>query len=709
MPSAYLIVVGFLSLLAQTVLLRELSVAFYGVELIYTLALGAWLLFGAFGAMMGRRAGIPSAARIRFLLLLVSVVLPLEVAFIRASRLLVSGVPGAYLPLHTQIGLMCACLLPVGLMLGLLFQGAAAAYVAPDRSLAAAYGIESLGAMAGGICATLLLQFGCPNFAIALLCAIAAAAASLLRPGIHRAAVLRPASVAALGVLGATLWLAAPLDRRMTAWAHPDLVETRDTPYSRVTVTSRHGQVAVFENDALGFDTESTRAEEFVHLAALEHPAPRKVLVLGGGIEGTVREVLRHSPGRVDYVEQNPALLHIVPGHLPGETRRSLRDPRVRIVHADPRRFLESAPAYDLILVGMPEPASGQANRFFTREFFESCRARLGANGVMAFSLQSSENFWTPQLARRMRSIHGAALAAFPDVVFLPGRTNVVLCSRGRLTRDPSVQAARLDSRGIRPRLVSAAYLRYVYTNDRFREVARSLENGTAPVNTDARPICYQYTVLLWLSKFIPASARLDLSPPAWSAGALAAWGAGIFLPFLLLMRAPWPVRRTVLAGIAGFAGMGLEVILLLNYQTRNGILFQDIGLLMTGFMAGLAAGALAAARMGHRLTRRAGFALLALLASLSAAAGARIPGGGLAETLGFLALAGFCVAGIFAYAGLKDARDQRRVVAPLYAADLIGGCMASILCSLVLAPLAGLDWTAFLMIPVAILSALLL
>ena len=98
----------------------------------------------------------------------------------------------------------------------------------------------------------------------------------------------------------------------MTSWTHPNLVETRDTPYSRITVLSREGQTSVFENDALLFDTEGTRAEEFVHLAALQHPNPKNVLVLGGGIEGTVREVLLHSPESVDYVEQNPALIRIV-------------------------------------------------------------------------------------------------------------------------------------------------------------------------------------------------------------------------------------------------------------------------------------------------------------------------------------------------------------------------------------------------------------
>jgi hypothetical protein len=167
-----------------------------------------------------------------------------------------------------------------------------------------------------------------------------------------------------------------------------------------------------------------------------------------------------------------------------------------------------------------------------------------------------------------------------------------------------------------------------------------------------------------------------------------------------------------ILAGVAGFVGMVLETILILHFQTKNGILFQDIGILLTGFMAGLAAGAWAIARLKQHLSQGLGIALLVGFGALSAGIGLEINSGrstGLMMTLGLLALTGFWVAGIFAFAGLREASDQRKVIAPLYSADLIGGCIASILASLALAPIAGLVLTTHLMIPVALLSILLL
>jgi len=55
-----LFVIGLLSILGQVVLLRELNVAFYGVELVYLLALGVWLFMSALGALAAHRRLRPS-------------------------------------------------------------------------------------------------------------------------------------------------------------------------------------------------------------------------------------------------------------------------------------------------------------------------------------------------------------------------------------------------------------------------------------------------------------------------------------------------------------------------------------------------------------------------------------------------------------------------------------------------------------------------
>jgi len=80
----------------------------------------------------------------------------------------------------------------------------------------------------------------------------------------------------------------------------------------------------------------------------------------------------------------------------------------------------------------------------------------------------------------------------------------------------------------------------------------------------------------------------------------------------------------------------------------------------------------------------------------------------GLVRISCLLAATGFLVAGIFAYASIHKIEDQKKVISSLYSADLIGGCLGSLLGSLILIPLAGMDITTWGMLLIAAFSVLL-
>jgi len=705
-----LFAVGAIALLAQVVLLRECEVAFFGSELVLVLGLGAWLLGSAAGAAPGRAALPPGERAVRRLFVALGLLLPLAIVFTRGVRILFGGVPGAYLPFGRQLLALAICLVPVSLLLGLLFQWTARRFIATGRSPASAYAIESAGGLLGGLLATLLPAAGLQNSDTALLCGIAAFAAAW--PGARAG---REAAAAGLLLAFALLVAAPALDRSMTRWNHPDLLATRDTPYGRVTVTGALGQIAVFENDALACESEGTAAEEFVQLAAIQRDTVDRVLVLGGAAQGLVAELLRRHPARVDDVELDARLLALVAPLLPEAQRRALADPRVHVAFADPRRFLERAPVYDLILIGLPEPESGRTNRFYTREFFAACAAHLAPGGVLALRLKSAENLWTPVLARRTANIHRALREVFPATVVLPGTTNLLLASSAPLERDHAVLGERLRARDPGTRLVTPAYVRYLYTNDRFAEIARRLAETPAFANRDARPICYQTTMMLWLSRFFPDLARLDMQDASAAALARApwAWAAAVALGliFLASRRRATP-RRMLLAASAGCAGMLLESALLLDYQTRSGVLYQDLGVLLMAFMGGLALGAWTLERLtrGTRNGRFIGALTFAALAALGLACAALLRaggGGGLAGSAALLFACGFLVAAAFAWAVLRGAPDGGAVIGPVYAADLLGGCAGALVAGLVAIPMLGLPATAALAAALALVALL--
>lgn len=715
-----LLLTGVVSLLGQIVLLRELNVAFFGIELIYIIALGVWMLLTAVGAFVGGRR--PSVGRVAFFFFCFALFLPAGVLFLRASRLLMGGVPGAYLSFHLQIATLILALLPTGLLSGLMFREAAGLHAERGRTLAGAYGIESAGSLAGGVLATLCFRYSLQNLPLALLCGLVAVAASLLLfPGKEGRAGRAVALLLAVFLI-AVLYRAPSIDRRMTGWNHPGLIATQDTPYGRITATVLAGQVSVFSNDALVFESGGTEAEIFAHLSALQHPEPRRILVLGGGWDGTVLELLRHRPVRIDAVVLDLAPVILARRYLPAEIRASLNDPVVRIMRADPRRFLTNKGfAWDLILVDMPAPSSGETNRFYTTDFFRECAARLHPGGIVALRLPTAENLWTPQTTRRTASVYHALTSVFPEVLVLPGTTTVITASAAPLTRSPDVLTDRLREREIRPRLISSQYIDYIFTNDRFSEATRRLMKTAVPPNTDIRPVCYPYTVVSWIALFFPKLALADL--PGFGSGergiGVIGWivAIGLILMFLASrLRPSW--RRGFLAAVAGFLGIIAETVLILAYQAKQGVLYQDIGLLIAAFMTGLAAGTLILRDLifgtgaKKKRTRRWGYVLLAGFVPLGLAAIGTVTGGasgGLSLMSTLLAAAGFLVGGLFAFAGLYGVREQKRAIGPLYAADLIGGGMGALFGSLIFIPLFGLIGTLKGMIVLAILAFLLI
>ncbi|MFH1681716.1 MAG: hypothetical protein ABIH26_13875 [Candidatus Eisenbacteria bacterium] len=686
-----LIFIGFVSILGQVVLLRELAVAFFGSELVVLLSISFWMIWTGAGALAGRRMGEGNAADPARCLALLGLAIPGTVVLARALRPLLHATPGAFLPVGQQIGALAVVLAPVGFLLGLAFVRAARRSTAFGGGFAPAYGLESLGGVAGGIASALLLAAGAPASAVSLLLGAAALFVASFFPGLPIAWRLL-SRIAGAALVGVFLLGGEEADRATLRWHFPSLLESRDSPYGRITVTERGGQIVFFENGALSFETESTDPEELVHLALVQREAPESVLLVGGSLTGALAETRKHRPARIDVLEMDRVLLDLGRAHLPEETRFQVDAPEVRLILGDPRRAArEGERRYDAVLVDMPDPGSGASNRFYTREFFRDAAGLLRPGGVFAFRLASAEQLWTAQLARRNASIHRALREAFSDAVVLPGTVNVFLASDRTLERDPAALGRRLEERGVEIRLVNDAYIRYLYTNDRFREIEKTLAAHETPVNSDGRPVCYSFTILLWLSRFHRSFADLDVP------GAASIWALLLLvLAVLLMLRRGSSRTEAFVVALAGFAGIVVEFAVLLRFQTASGVLYRDIGLLLSGFMGGLALSP-PAGRLAARSPRGGPVLLLALAlhASLSVLLFHWSGAQSVLVSFVWLLLGALFVGAVFCRAAERRSASGE----VLYAADLLGGSVGALAGSLVFLPLLGMDsavlWTA--------------
>jgi spermidine synthase len=225
---------------------------------------------------------------------------------------------------------------------------------------------------------------------------------------------------------------------------------------------------------------------------------------------------------------------------------------------------------------------------------------------------------------------------------------------------------------------------------------------GDVRRNRDRRPICYYYDLVLWLSRFYPRllgelrELPLQIGTLVVLAGmiGLARWRRGLAVPLAV--------------AAVGLAEMALEVVILFAFQIGHGTLYGRVSLVVTVFMAGLVAGALA----GRRLTQWAHQVLLGIVGGV-AALGALltalpVSASVLAYVLLALAAGGFAGAA-FPLALTLVSVEESQAAGLLYAADLAGGCLGALVTAALFVPLLGLDQTAVLITLVGVAGMVML
>jgi len=115
--------------------------------------------------------------------------------------------------------------------------------------------------------------------------------------------------------------------------------------------------------------------EPMTHPALLTHPNPKRVLVIGGGDGGILREVLKYSSVEwVDFAELDEEVVKFSRTYLPELNGGAFEDPRVHFHFQDGRAFVEAHPGlYDVVIMDMTDPF-GPSRMLYTREFFQAVK-----------------------------------------------------------------------------------------------------------------------------------------------------------------------------------------------------------------------------------------------------------------------------------------------------------------------------------------------
>jgi spermidine synthase len=157
-----------------------------------------------------------------------------------------------------------------------------------------------------------------------------------------------------------------------------------------------HQRLVIFKNPIFGrmmmLDgvTQTTEADEFIyhemlaHVPIMAHGDAKKVLIIGGGDGGMLREVLRHTSVELcTMVEIDPSVVELSKQYLPNHSAGAFDDPRTHLVFDDGAAFVKNPPhTYDVMIVDSTDPI-GPGEVLFQDTFYANARRCLNPGGIL--------------------------------------------------------------------------------------------------------------------------------------------------------------------------------------------------------------------------------------------------------------------------------------------------------------------------------------
>lgn len=776
------LMLGIVSQIAQVVLLRELLMVFHGNELSIGIILAAWMAWVGIGSMLGASLAERTDRVLPVLIVNAAVLLPvltLTVLAIRGLRGFFDLVPGAYLSLADIFVSSFLVMAPASLLIGMQFVLLAklwrvSAGAADTSGAGKTYVGEAVGNITGGIVFTFVLVHTLNAFQTVALAGLLVVAAVLWVA--HRTGALRRGlrfTVPALIVLGAgTMTLLVPVDE----WAYdlqwrqlaPDheRVETHQSKYGNITIARRDDQYSFFRSGHLMFATagpdtlvphfEEQEAAVFAHFAMTQHPSPQRVLLIGGGLRGTLGEIGRHPVERIDYVELDEVLTRAARPFVSAATLAALSEPRVHLIHADGRVFVQGAgERYDLVIVDVPDPATAVLNRYYTREFFAQVQRMLNPDGMLVIGAVSTPGLRGIPVANRNATIQHTLNQVFDHVVPVGDRFLIFFAtdSPNGVSVDAGTLMQRYLDRGVHSDAFSRHHFHLLLEESTLRRVNWILRHHgrtadahlTAPasapillppiadqlaleaelppvnerffINSDFKPIGYFYTLMFWGDLTRAGHSEMFrqlLRVEAWWIFPVLALliGLAAVLRVLSRGRADGPDRRFALILVVfttGLSTMALQIALLFSFQSIYGFIYEMIGLIVAIFMAGLATGTtitnryvkdksntdiLAAVQLAIAVFAGIIALLLPWSAGLDSAAQVFLLFSLLTFVSGLLNGLDFPLA-TEAFRALN--RRAEKSAGLVYGVELFGACLGAALASAIVAPIIGIVATCLL------------
>ncbi len=684
--SSPIIIMGLSSILLQIISLRQLLTVFSGNELDIGITLSVWLTSVGAGSYAGYRLKSKYAFGISFVV--VAFLSQPTILFINLIRPVISAGFGETISLTMTLISTSVSLLPLCLVVGMQFP-LAVSYA--KENTARVYALEAVGAFTGGVLFTLLLSGRVDVFILSMAVSIMNLAAAML--------LIRKKSLALLLLIPVIFYFSTAKINTALQWKGTELISRTESRYGEITVLKIRDEASIYASGRFQFSYPDPQTEELkTHLPMSIHSSPSSILVVGGS-PAVLREFLKYPVSGIAFVEIDPAMINISFRLLEPADRERLNDKRLKIITEDARRFIKKlhAPAYDLIVLNLPEPSTANINRFYTSDFFKEARATLRKDGIISLSLPTSSGYISRRMQMANGSIYNSLKDVFRYVEVSSEEYGYAFASNSQIDIRPHTLYERFAKSAINTNFFRPYILNDAFSPLKTAMVRERLEKITA-VNRDMQPVAYLYNLMLWADIHGGRMLNYLLGLNGWQI--ISIFIASFIAMAVVLRRKKQPVYYSMFT--TGFSAMSFSIIIMLTYQTSFGYVYEMIGLLTALFMIGLATGAHIIKNIANPLRWLRSFEAVTIVLLISAPLFFK-------KEISFYLLSLLCgmIAGVqFVTANLcMKEQDRIRVAGRLYATDLIGSFSGAFITSVLFIPLLGIQNAIFSLVFLKVIS----
>jgi spermidine synthase len=203
------------------------------------------------------------------------------------------------------------------------------------------------------------------------------------------------------GRVGLTLKVSRVLYSEVSDFQRIDVIETEQ--FGRALVL--YGSIMITEKD------EFIYHEMISHVPLNVHPKPARVMIIGGGDGGTLREVMKHEQvEQATMVEIDRQVVEVSRRFFP-KVGTAFGHPKAQVIYDDAAHYIATADStYDVILADTSDPV-GPAEVLFQRSFYQTVYDRLAEDGI--FVPQTESPFFNQE---SIKKIYQNLRAVFPVV-----------------------------------------------------------------------------------------------------------------------------------------------------------------------------------------------------------------------------------------------------------------------------------------------------